>query len=144
VKQLKSVSRKGENNKKISLMGILLGICIISVVLVAYGQISILQRNASALEADNDTLLNQITDLQVEKANLEQQVTSLQTSINSLSSQVANLQSELTTLQNQVANLETEKMETQELLVNLRGYLVHLELQVWHEHLLVRQAPHIV
>jgi len=49
------LSKNSANDKKVNLLGIILGVCIIAVVLVAYGQISILQKNTSTLEADNST-----------------------------------------------------------------------------------------
>jgi cell division protein FtsB len=115
VKLLSQVSGKSVNSKKVSLVGIVLGICMIAVVLVAYGQISMLQKNASdlttnkntlssqvaALEAENAALLNQNTALEQGMANLTQQVTALQ-------SQVAKLESDKTQLDSQMALLESE------------------------------------
>jgi len=148
---LNPLSRKVENNRKMSIVGVLLGICIIAVVLVAYGQISILQRNAGALEADktalqeeNTDLLSQITTLEAQKATLQQQVTTLQTNINSLTAQATNLQTNITSLQNQVNQLQGNNADMQAELLALYGHVNHLELRTWTEHLLVRQKPHIV
>lgn len=97
---MSEVSRKIDN-KKVSLVGVVLGICMIAVILVAYGQISIMQKNTSALEANNSGLSDQVATLEAEK-------TSLLSQNAALAQDKANLQAQVTALQSQVAQIEGE------------------------------------
>jgi len=117
---LNQVSTRLENNKKVSLVGVVLGICMIVVILVAYGQISILQKNTSnlqsnnsslsnqiaALEAEKASLLNQTAALEKDKANLQQQVASQENKVSSLAHDVTSLHAQFTALQHQLAQIE--------------------------------------
>lgn len=88
----------------------------IAVILVSYGQISILQKNTNNLQANNSNLSDQVAALKAEKtsllnqtaalekdnANLQQQVASQETNISSLTHDVAILQAQVTALKSQL------------------------------------------
>ena len=102
MKLLNQASKKLENNRKVSLVGVVLGICVIVVILVSYGQISMLQKNTSSLEANNSSLSGQVSALEAEKTSLLNQTAALKQDVTSLKAQV-------TALQNQVAQIEGKK-----------------------------------
>lgn len=108
---MNQVSRNLGNSKKVSLVGVVLGICIIAVILVAYGQISIMQKNTSNLEANNGSLSDQVAALQAEKTSLLSQKAALEQDNTSLQQQVASLQAQATALQSQVAQMKGEKAD---------------------------------
>ena len=143
---------KTENNKKTYLIGVMLGICMIILVLVAYGQISVLQKSASDLEANKSSLSDQVTALAAEnaallsqKANLQQQVTSLQTNASSLATQVANLQTQVTALQGNATQLEDQKAKLNSQIALLQSEIAFYEHVMDPESKLARpQAPRIL
>lgn len=139
---LSPIHRKIENNKKVSLIGVVLGICIIAVILVAYGQISILQKNTTNLEANNGALLDQLATLAAQKTSLEQQVTSLNADVTSLTNQVTSLQTQATALQNQLTQLQTENTALNSQLTTAKTHLNFLQLQMSADHFTVWRGPH--
>ena len=103
---MNQVSGKIENSKKVSLIGVVLGICMIAVILIAYGQISILQKNTNDLQSNNSSLSNQVAAL---KANLQQQVASQEANVSSLTHAVADLQAQITALKSQLSQIGGNK-----------------------------------
>lgn len=87
---------------KIGVIGIVLGVCVVIVAVFAYGQILILQRNASDLETGKNYLQNQVTTLENQVATLNADKASLENQVATLNADKANLESQVAVLQCEV------------------------------------------
>lgn len=79
-----------------------------------------LQSQVSNLEVDKSQLQSQVSTLEADKSGLETQADSLNSQINSLSSQINALNSQVTTLQNDVSYGESEMDRLNDIIENLK------------------------
>ena len=105
---MSQVSIKPETKKKSKVISVVLGICLIVMILAAYGQISILQKNTTNLQTNNNSLSNEVAALQAEKTSLLNQTAALEQSKNSLQQQVAALQGQVVQIKGENANLNSQ------------------------------------
>ncbi len=102
-------------SNKISVIGLVLGICLIVVSGYAYSQISTLQRDNESATVSNGQLQTQVNGLNAQLTATQNQLTAIQNELAAAEAQIASLTQESTNMQIMLAqkNAILEAMEQQ-------------------------------